>query len=60
METFVGTPRYRGTRYKAANEVRVGRTAGHGTLDVTHQHALPVKDVLLHPLHRPFRQLLAA
>jgi hypothetical protein len=60
METFVQTPRYRGTCYKAANWVRVGQTSGRGKLDVTHQHALPVKDVWLYPLHRSFRQLLTA
>lgn len=58
METFVQTPRYRGTCYKAANWVRVGQTTGRGKLDVTHQHALPVKDIWLYPLNRAFRQLL--
>lgn len=60
METFVQTPRYRGTCYKAANWVRVGQTSGRGKLDVTHQHAVPVKDIWLYPLNRAFRQLLTA
>jgi len=60
METFVQTPRYRGTCYQAANWVRVGQTTGRGKLDVTHQHALPVKDIWLYPLDRSFRQLLTA
>jgi hypothetical protein len=60
METFVQTPRYSGTCYKAANWLRVGSTTGRGKLDVTHQHALPVKDIWLYPLSRFFRQLLTA
>jgi Domain of unknown function (DUF4338) len=60
METFVQTPRYSGTCYKAANWVRVGQTTGRGKLDVTHQRAVPVKDIWLYPLSRSFRQLLTA
>lgn len=60
METFVQTPRYRGTCYKAANWVHVGQTTGRGKLDVTHEHAVPVKDIWLYPLNHSFRQLLAA
>jgi hypothetical protein len=58
METFVQAPRFRGTCYKAANWVHVSQTTGRGKLDVTHQHALPVKDAGLYPLERSFHQLL--
>ncbi len=31
---------------------------GRGKLDRRHEHALPVKDIYLHPLHRRWRQIL--
>jgi len=58
LETFVQTDRFRGTCYKAANWIHVGQTQGRGKLDVTHQAALPVKDVWLYPLSRHFKQAL--
>ena len=60
LETFVQSDRFRGICYKAANWIHVGQTAGRGKLDVTHQHALPVKDIWLYHLARSFRQQLAA
>jgi hypothetical protein len=57
-ETFVETPRFTGASYRAANWTRVGRTQGRGKLDRHHQHALPVKDIYLYPLHRHWRQIL--
>jgi hypothetical protein len=60
LETFVQSDRFRGTCYKAANWIHVGQTTGRGKLDVTHQHALPVKDIWLYPLVRSFRQQLTA
>lgn len=60
LETFVQSDRFRGTCYKAANWIHVGQTQGRGKLDVTHQHAIPVKDVWLYPLDRSFRQQLTA
>jgi len=60
LETFVQSDRFRGTCYKAANWIHVGQTTGRGKLDVTHQHALPVKDIWLYPLARSFRQQLTA
>jgi hypothetical protein len=60
LETFVQSDRFRGTCYKAANWIHVGQTQGRGKLDVTHQHAMPVKDVWLYPLDRAFRQQLTA
>jgi hypothetical protein len=60
LETFVQSDRFRGTCYKAANWIHVGQTTGRGKLDVTHQHAIPIKDVWLYPLDRSFRKQLTA
>jgi len=59
-ETFVETGRFTGASYKAANWILVGQTKGRGKLDRTNEHALPVKDIYLYPLHRDYRQVLAA
>jgi len=58
-ETFVETPRFTGASYRAANWTRIGHTQGRGKLDRRHDHALPVKDIYLYPLHRRWRQILA-
>jgi hypothetical protein len=60
VETFVETPRFTGTTYRAANWTHVGTTTGRGKLDRHHTHALPVKDVYLYPLHRAWRAILTA
>jgi Domain of unknown function (DUF4338) len=57
-ETFVETPRFTGTAYRAANWICVGQTQGRGKLDSRHQRALPRKDIYLYPLHRRWRQIL--
>ena len=59
-ETFVETGRFSGASYKAANWIRVGQTKGRGKLDRTNEHALPVKDIYLYPLHRDYRTILTA
>jgi len=59
-ETFVETGRFTGASYKAANWIYVGQTKGRGKLDRTNGHALAVKDIYLYPLHRDYRQVLAA
>jgi hypothetical protein len=59
METFVETPRFAGTSYKAANWSHVGTTKGRGKLDRYHEHRLPVKDVYVLALCRDFRRFLA-
>jgi len=59
-ETFVETGRFTGASYKAANWIYVGQTKGRGKLDRTNSHALAVKDIYLYPLHRDYRQVLAA
>src|SRR5208283_2205450 len=52
LETFVETGRFAGTCYRAANWRAVGSTQGRGRQDRRHQHAVPVKQVFLYPLHR--------
>lgn len=60
LETFVETARFRGTCYRAANWMHVGRTQGRGKLDRHTRRLLPVKDILLYPLQPDFRQQLCA
>lgn len=60
LETFVDPERFRGSCYRAANWISVGRTTGRGKDDRTHRPNRPVKEVLVLPLCRKFRQLLAA
>ncbi|MCH7913500.1 MAG: DUF4338 domain-containing protein [Deltaproteobacteria bacterium] len=58
VETFVETPRFCGTCYKAANWIYLGETQGRGKLDVEHKAQLPKKAIWLHPLVRHFRRQL--
>jgi hypothetical protein len=58
LETFVETPRYTGTCYKAANWQRLGDTQGRGKLDTLHRHNKPVKSVWVYPLVPDFRRRL--
>lgn len=58
FETFVETPRHRGTCYKAANWIHVGRTVGRGKKSRVHEQIIPIKDIWLYPLHKDFRSIL--
>lgn len=58
VETFVDPARFRGTCYRAANWVYLGRTTGRGKDDRTHKPNRPIKDVLGYPLLKRFRELL--
>ncbi len=58
LETFVQQDRFRGTCYRAANWIPVGQTKGRGKLDRHNLHALPIKQILLYPLHKHFRTQL--
>lgn len=58
VETFVHPERFRGTCYRAANWVFLGRTTGRGKDDLTHRANRPIKDVLGLPLCKDFRRRL--
>ncbi len=58
LETFVEIPRFRGTCYKAANWLYLGKTKGRGKLDVHNEASLPVKDIWVYPLIKNFREPL--
>jgi hypothetical protein len=58
LETFIDPERFRGTCYRAANWVLLGRTTGRGKNDLTHKANRSIKEVLALPLHRRFRELL--
>ena len=60
LETFVESPRHKGTCYKAANWQLVGRTVGRGKKSTDHQQVLPTKDIWLYPLRREFTNVLRA
>jgi hypothetical protein len=58
LETFVDPTRFRGTCYRAANWIVLGRTQGRGHRAATHQPTRPIKEVLGYPLTRDFRARL--
>jgi hypothetical protein len=58
LETFVEKPRFKGTCYKAANWVFLGQTKGRGKLGPSGKQSVPIKDLLVYPLDRHFRDLL--
>ncbi|NDP40795.1 MAG: DUF4338 domain-containing protein [Rhodoferax sp.] len=58
LETFVEFERHRGTCYKAANWINVGRTTGRGKKSLSHRQLIPVKDIWLYPLQRNFAAVL--
>lgn len=58
VETFVYPAKFKGTCYRAANWIWLGRTTGRGKDDQTMRANRPLKDVLGYPLTRRFRELL--
>lgn len=58
LETFVDPERFRGTCYRAANWVVLGRTTGRGKDSTSKRPNRSIKEVLGYPLTRRFRQLL--
>ena len=60
LETFVECERHRGTSYKAANWIHVGKTAGRGKKSRVHHQIIPIKDIWLYPLRSNFRATLCA
>jgi hypothetical protein len=59
LETFVDRERHRGTCYRAANWVGMGRTTGRGKNCPNKRPNRSIKEVLGYPLTPRFRQLLA-
>lgn len=58
VETFVDPTRFKGTCYRAANWVYMGRTTGRGKDDQTHKPNRSIKNVLGYPLSKRFRKIL--
>ena len=58
LETFVDPERFRGTCYKAANWVLLGRTTGRGKQSNSYVPNRSIKEVLGYPLTKLFRELL--
>jgi hypothetical protein len=58
VETFVDSERFRGTCYRAANWIVLGRTTGRGKDDQTHRANRSRKEIWGYPLHRHFRRRL--
>jgi hypothetical protein len=59
LETLVDARRFRGTCYRAANWIHIGKTQGRGRMDREHQaHGLAPKDIYLCPLCRNVQQHL--
>ncbi len=58
LETFVETPRFQGTCYKAANWIYLGKTRGMGKLSINLKQVLPIKTIWVQPLDKHFRRQL--
>ena len=59
LETFVDTERFKGTCYKAANWIYLGKTTGRGKNDHTRRQNRTLKAVYGYPLAKDFRVKLA-
>lgn len=60
METLVDGKRFKGTCYKAANWIHMGKTTGRGRMDRDNKrHNAAVKEIYVYPLTSRFRQELA-
>ena len=58
LETFVDPERFRGTCYRAANWVMLGKTTGRGKQCNSYVPNRSIKEVLGYPLTKQFRELL--
>ncbi len=58
LETFVDPERFRGTCYRAANWVLLGKTTGRGKQSNSYVPNRSIKEVLGYPLAKRFRELL--
>jgi hypothetical protein len=59
LETFVDAERFRGTCYRAANWVFMGKTTGRGKQSNSYVPNRSIKEVLGYPVTKRFRELLA-
>ena len=59
LETFVDSTRFKGTCYKAANWMNLGKTKGRTRNDRFHKIQASIKDVYFYPLKHDFRKALA-
>jgi hypothetical protein len=60
METLVDRKRFKGTCYKAANWIHVGKTTGRGRMDRDcSRQGAAVKEIYVYPLSSRFRRQLA-
>ena len=57
LETFVQTDRFRGTCYRAANWIHVGKTDGYSLYSKYKKKSI-IKDVYVYPLCKDFRRKL--
>jgi hypothetical protein len=60
LETIVDTDRFKGTCYRAANWIFLGKTTGRGLNDKTNRVNRSIKEVYGYPLIRNFRARLGA
>jgi len=60
LETFIDRSGFRGTCYRAANWVLMGRTTGRGKQSNSYVPNRSIKEVLGYPLTKRFRELLGA
>jgi len=58
LETFIDPEEYRGTCYRAANWIYLGRTQGRGRMDRYKKRLLSRKDIYVYPLIRNFHASL--
>ena len=58
LETFVDSTRFRGTCYKAANWIYLGKTKGRTRNDRFNKIQVSIKDVYFYPLKSDFRKAL--
>lgn len=57
-ETFVDIARFKGTCYRAANWIEIGRTKGSAKKGNDYEYHGQPKAIYLYPLHRHFRRFL--
>jgi hypothetical protein len=58
FETFIDPERFRGTCYRAANWIVLGRTTGRGKNATSKRPTRSIKEVLGYPLTPRFRERL--